>query len=68
MVASIQETVASRDELLERRKELERRLTLGWQWIDEAIAAGRDVRSAERRWINLLVEYEQVCTSLAQAA
>jgi hypothetical protein len=48
-------------QLMRRCKELEQRLTLGWQRIDEAILQGRDVRAVEERWISLLAEYERTC-------
>lgn len=70
MVAVATTTIdeSTTSELQELRRELEQRLTLGWRWIDEATAAGRDVRTAERRWIILLSEYEQVCAMLTQRA
>lgn len=54
-------------ELMRRRQELERRLTRGWQQIDAAIAAGRDVEAWEELWIALLGEYEQVCDQIRAA-
>jgi hypothetical protein len=54
-------------ELKRRRQELEQRLTRGWQQIDVAIAAGRDVQAWEELWIALLGEYEQVCDQIRAA-
>lgn len=60
--------VLSPAELRQRRQALERRLTAGWRRIDEAIAAGRDVREWEEHWLALLTEYERVCDELGQLA
>ena len=67
MVALAVPAPSTLDELAARRQELERRLTLGWQHIDTAIAAGRDVRAWEDHWIALLGEYERVCDAIRAA-
>ncbi len=68
MVALAVESAPTSTDLLQRRQELEGRLTAGWQRIDDAIAAGRDVRAWEEHWIALLAEYERVCDALREAA
>ena len=67
MVAVADSPVPTTAQLVARRQELERRLTLGWQHIDTAIAAGRDVRAWEDHWIALLGEYERVCDAIRAA-
>ncbi|CAN5595783.1 hypothetical protein BH23CHL4_BH23CHL4_29380 [soil metagenome] len=54
--------------LEDHRASLERRLYEGYVRIEEALEAGQDVTSWERFWIELLHQYEVVCTQLQQAA
>jgi hypothetical protein len=54
--------------LEEERESLERRLSEGYSRIEEALAAGQDVSSWERFWIELLHRYEIICNQLRQAA
>lgn len=53
---------AAPEETLEaRRVQLYRRLDDGYQRIEAALDAGRDVTRWEELWFALLAEYEQVC-------
>ena len=54
--------------LSERRSALERRLADGFERIDQAVLAGRDVTEWESFWLTLLREYEDVCRELDVAA
>ena len=54
--------------LEEQKASLERRLQEGYVRIEEALAAGQDVTSWERFWIELLHQYEAVCAQLRAAA
>ncbi len=47
---------------------LEQRLEDGYRRIEQALAEGADVRAWEQFWLQLLAEYEAVCSDLAQAA
>lgn len=53
---------------LVRREALERRLDDGYQRIDEAALAGKDIAEWETFWIRLLREYEGICRDLDEAA
>ena len=64
MVALAKHPELTVPELRALQRELERRLTVGWRRIDEAIASGRDVSSWEEHWLQLLGEYERVCDAL----
>ena len=52
----------------ERRRELERRLSEGWGYIDRAIAECKDVAAWEQRWLRLLAEYDAACEEQVRAA
>lgn len=54
--------------LEDHRESLEQRLYEGYVRIEEALAAGQDVTSWERFWIELLHQYEFICNQLRQAA
>lgn len=61
-------TVWNSVEALEtEREQLERRLTEGYVKIEAALIKGQDVDSWERFWIELLHEYEVVCSQLDAA-
>jgi len=56
------------ESLEDHRASLEHRLHEGYLRIEEALAAGQDVTSWERFWIELLHQYEFICNQLRQAA
>lgn len=56
------------ESLEDHRASLEQRLYEGYVRIEEALAAGQDVTSWERFWIELLHQYEFICNQLRQAA
>ncbi len=47
---------------------LEQRLEDGYRRIEQALAEGADVRAWEQFWLQLLAEYEAICSDLAKAA
>lgn len=53
-------------DLRQQRDQLDRRLSDGWDKIDQGIAAGQSVEPWETFWISLLAEYESVCNALAE--
>jgi hypothetical protein len=67
-ISSGQAGVSTIESLEDRRASLERRLQEGYARIEEALEAGQDVTSWERFWIDLLHEYEVVCSRLQEAA
>jgi len=56
-----------RDDILRRRRALERRLEDGYHRIEQALASGEDVEAWEDFWFRLLLEYETVCDELPAA-